>query len=174
MKEAYQAKQWGFVLDYIRLDIIYKYGGIYLDTDIKLLKKPDELLYQKAFGISDGNSFLNLGTGFGAALNQLIMKGLRDYYHKVHYFMLEDNQYDRTPCFIHQYRGLREYHVKLNDRSMNIYTIIMAATNLSSMQMRISDKSYWAHYGVLSWLDGKYKENKRCFREVLDNQLINI
>ena len=43
-------KKWGFVSDYMRLDIIYKYGGIYLDTDIEMIKKPDQLLYQECFG----------------------------------------------------------------------------------------------------------------------------
>lgn len=53
MKEAYESKIWGFVSDYMRLDIIYKYGGIYLDTDIEMIKKPDELLYQKCFASFD-------------------------------------------------------------------------------------------------------------------------
>lgn len=38
MKQAYERKKWGFVSDYMRLDIIYKYGGIYLDTDIEMIK----------------------------------------------------------------------------------------------------------------------------------------
>ena len=28
MRQAYEQKKWGFVPDYARLDIIYKYGGI--------------------------------------------------------------------------------------------------------------------------------------------------
>ena len=35
MRQAYEAKKWAFVTDYARLDIIYKYGGIYLDTDVE-------------------------------------------------------------------------------------------------------------------------------------------
>ena len=41
MKEAYEVKKWGFVPDYARLDIIYRYGGFYLDTDVELLKSLD-------------------------------------------------------------------------------------------------------------------------------------
>ena len=43
MKQAYEAKKWGFVPDYARLDIIYKYGGIYLDTHVELIKSYDEM-----------------------------------------------------------------------------------------------------------------------------------
>ena len=38
MHEAYQNKKYGFVPDYARLDIIYTHGGIYLDTDVELIK----------------------------------------------------------------------------------------------------------------------------------------
>ena len=43
MKEAYEEKKWGFVPDYARLDIIYNEGGIYLDTDVELVKNLDDL-----------------------------------------------------------------------------------------------------------------------------------
>ena len=43
VKEAYQAKKWAFVSDYCRFYILYNYGGIYLDTDVELLKSLDEL-----------------------------------------------------------------------------------------------------------------------------------
>lgn len=38
VKEAYRLKKWAFVSDYIRLDVLYKNGGIYLDTDVLVLK----------------------------------------------------------------------------------------------------------------------------------------
>lgn len=49
VKEAYQAKKWAFVTDYVRLDVVNKFGGIYLDTDVELLKSLDSLLKYKAF-----------------------------------------------------------------------------------------------------------------------------
>ena len=41
---AYEAGAWAFVSDWARLKIIYDNGGIYLDTDIELLKTLDGLL----------------------------------------------------------------------------------------------------------------------------------
>ena len=49
VKEAYEAKKWAFVTDYARLWIIYHYGGIYLDTDVELIKPLDCLLENEAF-----------------------------------------------------------------------------------------------------------------------------
>lgn len=44
VRQAYEAKVWGFVPDYIRLWIIYNYGGIYLDTDVQVIKDLTPLL----------------------------------------------------------------------------------------------------------------------------------
>ncbi|RKW32245.1 MAG: glycosyl transferase, partial [Lachnoanaerobaculum sp.] len=49
MEEAYLQKKWGFVPDFARLDIIYQNGGIYLDTDVELIRPLDELLYHRAY-----------------------------------------------------------------------------------------------------------------------------
>lgn len=44
VKEAYEARKWAFAADYIRMYALYTEGGIYLDTDVKLLKKLDGFL----------------------------------------------------------------------------------------------------------------------------------
>ena len=35
-KQAYENKKYGFVTDYLRLNIVYEHGGIYLDTDVEV------------------------------------------------------------------------------------------------------------------------------------------
>ena len=47
--EAYNHKMWAFVSDYVRLKVLYEQGGIYLDTDVELLKNFDHLLDNDAF-----------------------------------------------------------------------------------------------------------------------------
>lgn len=49
LKILYKQKKWSFITDYIRLYSIYTEGGIYLDTDIEVLKKFDSLLTEQAF-----------------------------------------------------------------------------------------------------------------------------
>ena len=44
VKEAYEARKWAFAADYIRMYALYMEGGIYLDTDVVLLKKLDGFL----------------------------------------------------------------------------------------------------------------------------------
>lgn len=48
-KEAYEAKKWAFVSDYIRIKALQEYGGIYMDTDVELLRPLDDFLDKPAF-----------------------------------------------------------------------------------------------------------------------------
>lgn len=46
---AYNLRKYAFVADYVRLKCLYDYGGIYLDTDVKMLKSFNPLLEQNGF-----------------------------------------------------------------------------------------------------------------------------
>lgn len=80
MFEAYKAKKWAFVTDYVELDVVYQHGGIYLDTDVEVIRNLDELLYQDAFAGVDGSRNISLGLGFGARPGFPLIKELRDEY----------------------------------------------------------------------------------------------
>ena len=47
LKKAVKAGRWAFVADYVRLVVLYQYGGVYLDTDVELLGNFDALLERK-------------------------------------------------------------------------------------------------------------------------------
>lgn len=80
MEGALRAKKWAFVSDYARLDIIYTYGGIYLDTDVEALRPFDSLLGDGAFCGFESKTKVNLGQGFGAEVGNLAIKAMRDAY----------------------------------------------------------------------------------------------
>ena len=80
-KEAYQCKKYAFVSDYARLDILYNEGGIYLDTDVEIIKNIDDLLDNIAFcGFEKGGIGIGLGLMCGSVAGAPILKELRDYY----------------------------------------------------------------------------------------------
>jgi len=49
VKEAYEARKWAFAADYIRMYALYTEGGIYLDSDVKILKSFDDFLDNSFF-----------------------------------------------------------------------------------------------------------------------------
>ena len=48
-RQAYKNKKWAFVADYCRLNVLYNNGGIYLDTDMEVIKSLDIFLNNVAF-----------------------------------------------------------------------------------------------------------------------------
>ncbi len=155
MREAYEKKAWGFVPDYLRLDVICREGGIYLDTDIELLKRPDELLYQRCFSCTDATMVMNLGSGFGAEPGHPMIREIRDYYDD-RPFIKPDGSIDKTSCNSHNYRVIRKYGYRIDDGlqeigGMQVYPMIFQGVCQHTRTKHITDKTFWAHYGNLSW-----------------------
>ena len=96
-RQAYDSKQWAFVSDFARLKIIYENGGIYLDTDVELVKTIDDLLTNKAF-IGFQNAYeVNTGLGFGAEQhNEAVKEMLSLYEHRK--FISINGEYNKIPC----------------------------------------------------------------------------
>ena len=65
VKKALDEKQWAFAADIIRMYAVYKEGGIYLDTDIELVKPLESLLKYKAFACFESNFWFTTAV-FGA------------------------------------------------------------------------------------------------------------
>lgn len=103
-RQAYEEKAWGFVPDFIRLWIVYTCGGIYLDTDVQVVKPLDPLLAHRAFcGFEQpgnletaGELFVNFGQGFGAEKGNPLIKAHLDRYANLS-FRLPDGSLNRTP-----------------------------------------------------------------------------
>ena len=49
VQEAVKARKWAFAADYIRMYALYTEGGIYLDSDVKILKRFDDFLHYSFF-----------------------------------------------------------------------------------------------------------------------------
>ena len=79
IEQAYQAKKWAFVSDYIRAQAIYEQGGIYLDTDVRVVSDLTPLLNDRAFIGFENNNYLSAAI-FGAEKGHPFMQDILDYY----------------------------------------------------------------------------------------------
>lgn len=62
VRQAYEAKKWAFVADYVRLKAMVDFGGIYMDTDVELIKPIDRYLKNRAFvGFEDSGKYIQTG-----------------------------------------------------------------------------------------------------------------
>ncbi len=78
--QAYEAKKYAFVSDYARFDILYKYGGVYFDTDVEIIKPLDEVLSKGAFAGVECAGALNAGLGLASPAASPIYKEILDSY----------------------------------------------------------------------------------------------
>lgn len=79
IEQAYAAKKWAFVSDYIRARAIYEQGGIYLDTDVRVLADLTPLLKDRAFIGFENDNYLSAAI-FGAEKGHPLIKDILDYY----------------------------------------------------------------------------------------------
>jgi hypothetical protein len=97
VRQAYEAGKWAFVSDYVRLQIVYEQGGIYMDTDVELLRSLDGFLEDRAYFGFESEAFVNTGHGFGAEKGTPILREMMDVYRDLSY-LLPDGSVDQTPC----------------------------------------------------------------------------
>lgn len=98
VEQAYNAKKWAFVSDYVRLYSIYNFGGVYMDTDVEVTKSLDEFLKFKGFtGFQSSKSPLT-GTMGCEKGNDLIGVVLQGYSNRD--FIKADGTYDLTTNII--------------------------------------------------------------------------
>lgn len=102
-KEAYEAKKYAFVSDYARFWILYKYGGLYFDTDVEVIRNMDHIVKDGPFmGFEQpreevkrqgGNGVYGVAPGLGLGVNPGLglYKELLDYYSELH-FLDEDGK----------------------------------------------------------------------------------
>ena len=78
---CHENQKWAFLSDYVRLAVVAQEGGIYLDTDVELLRSPDALLIHEAWYGFENETNVNTGQGFGAeACHPTVEAMLRQYH----------------------------------------------------------------------------------------------
>lgn len=92
VKEAYNAGKFAFVSDYVRVFVLYNYGGIYLDTDVEVYKSFDDLLHHKSFWGFEQENYIATSTIGAAQGNELIGMFLNSYKGKS--FITNDGKYN--------------------------------------------------------------------------------
>lgn len=95
VKEAYEAKRYAFVTDYVRLYALYHEGGIYMDTDVEVLAPLDEFLHHTAFSGFEDNDLVPTGIMASEKGGKWVSDWLE--YYKNASFIGNNGEMDLTP-----------------------------------------------------------------------------
>jgi mannosyltransferase OCH1-like enzyme len=166
--EAYQAKKWAFVSDYVRLYVLKEHGGIYMDTDVELLKNLDALLEHNAFSGFENKDSLQTAI-MGSVKNNSWINMLLIYYEKRH-FIKEDSSLDLTTNVSTITKLTKEvYDIELNN-SMQITSDgtafypneYFSPKNFETGKTTITQNTYCIHHFDASWLTKGKKIKHFC------------
>lgn len=95
VKEAFEAKKYAFAADYIRLYAVYRYGGIYMDMDVEVVRGFDELLDAPLMLGKETDQGIEAGV-FGAERGHHFLKQCLDYYEGRHFIKPDGSMDTRT------------------------------------------------------------------------------
>lgn len=174
MKEAYIAKKWGFVPDYARLDIIYNEGGIYLDTDVELVKNLDELLANDAFmGFEDGEH-VSPGLCIAAVPHHPTIGKLMKIY-TGRQFVKTDGTLDLTPSPIMNTDMLIKMGLQQNNQKQVVAGVTIfpkdyfCPKDYKTGKLQVTKNTYGIHWFNASWQSPHRKRMLKVRRVIGDD-----
>ena len=166
MLDAYNAKKFAFASDYARLDIIYTYGGIYLDTDVEVIRNLDELLVYDCF-VGFERTSVALGLGFGAKKGNPDIKALLDEYESRD-FINKDGSFNLTPIPKYTTNYFVKKGLVCNDTRQTIGTVTFFPTeffcpkNILTGECVITSNTFSIHhYDATWWNESERKEHEK-------------
>lgn len=155
-REAYEAKKWAFVSDYVRLKVLYENGGIYMDTDVEVIKPLEPLLQYEA--VSGFETEVQIPTGLIACREGASIIGeLLKEYDNIH-FKKDDGTLDLTTNVIRITSTLLKYGLKQNNtlQTINGFTLLpkdfLCPKDLESGIIRVTDNTLTIHHFNGSWM----------------------
>lgn len=116
-RQAYERKKYAFVSDYARFYILYRFGGVYFDTDVEVIRSFEPILERGAFmgcerdGGGESGIAVNAGLGIAAAPGMALYREILARYEALH-FINEDGSNNITTVVDHVTAVLKEQGLK--------------------------------------------------------------
>lgn len=171
MSDAYKEKKWAFVSDYCRLDVVYNYGGIYLDTDVEVIKSFDPLLNESMFcGFESRDPVLYrknieqsvaFGLGFGAEKFHPILKQMLELYETLSFYN-PDGTLNLIACPRYQTQILKLNGLIDNGLTQRFNSGIAYSpeyfcpqSNVTDEMLYLTENTYSIHHFTVSWASKK-------------------
>ena len=164
------------ILSLRRLDVINQYGGIYMDTDVEVVKNLDDLLYNEAYcGFLYHSPRINTGCGFGAVKGFHILKEWMKTYENER-FILDSGRLNKKICTYYQTDVLKSKNFKDTGDFQIVEGLVCYPREyfepfsyLTGLNCRTKN-TYSIHHGSLLW-NGQLKNVRNDAKSSMDNIL---
>lgn len=167
VKLTYEQKKYAFLTDYVRLDVIYNEGGIYLDTDVEIIKPIDDLLKNTCFLGMEQVGTVATGLGFGAQKhNKFILENKK--YYEDNSFVDNKGNFKKVICVkittdLLNKKGLKkENNIQKIKNDITIYPPeYLNPLKMGTNKLTITKNTYSIHHYEASW-----KSNYKVIRKI--------
>ena len=163
-RQAYEAKKYAFVSDYARFWILYRYGGLYFDTDVEVIKPFDEIIGRGAFmGIEqgafmDGKPMVAPGLGLGVEAGHPFFERMLQVYDHLEY-RNPDGSFNNTTIVSYTTRELYKHGMVVSENLQEVDGIwIYPADYFCPMDSTtgitsITERTVSIHHYDCSWMN---------------------
>ena len=157
-KEAYEAKKFAFVSDYVRLWALCNEGGLYMDVDFEVFKPFDDLMSWDAFAGYEGSKHSPLMMGVVASrANGDWVKEQLGYYQGRH-FLLPDGSLDLTTNVQFITAKMREQGFVQNGKEqdyqdLHVFPVEYFCPRQTTGEYFHTENTYCEHLGLGSWAE---------------------
>lgn len=184
--EAYKAGKYAFITDYVRLWALFIHGGIYMDTDVEVLKSLDGFLHHRAFSGFENEHSVQTGI-MGSEINgEWVKQELACYDNK--HFILPDGTPDLTPNTKTITEHLTEDGFLLNNCYQEHKNIVVmyphdyfCPKSWKTGKIELTENSYTIHHFDGSWLPKHHRAAIYLYRlftkivgEKVSTRLVNL
>lgn len=173
VKEAYEAKKWAFVSDYVRLYALVKEGGIYMDTDVEVLSSLDPFLKHQAFSGFENAEYVPTGI-MGCEKGNPVFKELLDEYNNRHFIRL-DGSMDLTTNVVTITNFFMKHGLSQNNSYQEINGFAIYPKNFfcpieqETGELVLTEDTVTIHHFNGSWVDKDTKHLQRLRQHLMRN-----
>lgn len=183
-REAYAMKKWAFVSDYVRLRVLYDYGGIYLDTDAELLRPIDILIERGNLIGFQHENYINNGLIYASEVHALFTRDNLSIYENMS-FIQSDDSLNMTVCQEYTTSLLRNADIQVPDigqvQFSKKYQLFVYPSeyfcpiDIRTGQKNMTENTYAIHHFMSSWWDPqRIKNKKRLQRKSTIHRIIHL
>lgn len=154
--EAHEAKKWAFASDYARLWVLVNEGGVYMDTDVEVLKPLDEFLELQSFSGFEADDRLSTGIMGSCQHQPFFEKLLHDYDDRA--FITADGSCDLTTNVAAISRACVDAGLVLDNSKQTIegFTLFpkdyFCPKDPSDLSLHLTVNSHTIHHFDGSWI----------------------
>ncbi|MCR5054862.1 MAG: hypothetical protein K6A69_08465 [Lachnospiraceae bacterium] len=161
-EQALEHENWAFASDYARADLLRRYGGIYMDLDVEMLRSIDDLIYNDAYMSFESLDRIECGSGMGAKAGHPVIQEICESYEKRPY-LKEDGSWDNSTCPVRYTQVIEKHGLKKNGgfqfvEDITVYPFeMLTGKSFDTGIIYKTDLSYTVHHHNGSWIpDGAH------------------